>query len=119
MVVVPEMVYPVTVFVQLIGIAFERAGRPKLRVTSWLRTEQRTLELAEAGFGKARSLHPRGLAMDLQGTAAALQAMQSAWRALGLDAISEAPRPGIRVNPVLHIELDGPALRRIGVSFVL
>ncbi len=117
-VLIPEMVYPVTVFVQLVRIAFDRAGRPSLRVSSWLRTEQRTRELAEAGLGKPTSLHPRGLAMDLQGAPDALQAMQTAWRALGLDAVSEAPALGVRVNPVLHIELDGPALRRLGVSFV-
>jgi len=112
------MVYPVTLFSQLIAIAYDRAGRPKLTVSSWLRSQERTLELAEAGVGKLTSLHPRGLAMDLQGSAAALQAMQSAWRGLGLDAIREAPVAGVRLSPVLHIELDGPALRRLGVSFV-
>lgn len=118
MVVIPELVYPVTIFVQLVAIAFERAGRPRLRVSSWVRSQQRTLELAEAGLGKPTSLHPRGLALDLQGEPGALQAMQIAWRALGLDAVRETPLAGVRVNPVLHIELDGPALRRIGVSFV-
>ena len=48
--------------------------------------------------------------------AQARQAMGTAWRALGLDAVDESPGP-TRVNPVLHIELDGPALRRIGVDF--
>jgi len=115
--VIPPMVYPVTVFVELVGVAFDKAGRPRLRATDWLRTDKRAVELAELGAGVVQSLHVKGLALDLQGTGAALQAMLSAWRALGLDALLEAPLPGVRVNPVLHIELDGPALRRIGVSF--
>ena len=113
---IPQLVYPVTVFVQLVSIAFERARRPRLTVTSWLRSSAQQLELVELGAGAQRSLHPLGLAMDLQGTAQARQAMGTAWRALGLDAVDESPGP-TRVNPVLHIELDGPALRRIGVDF--
>jgi len=114
---VPPMVYPVTLFVQCVGIAFDRAGRPRLTVSSWLRTDQRQVELAEQGLGVVRSLHTRGLALDLQGTAPARQAMGTAWRALGLDAIDEPGGVQGRVNPVLHIELDGPALRRLGVDF--
>ena len=117
MVVVPELVYPVTIFVQLVAIAFDRAGRPRLSVSSWLRTDQRQVELAEQGLGVVRSLHTRGLALDLQGEPGARQAMGNAWRALGLDAVDEPGGVQGRINPVLHIELDGPALRRLGVDF--
>lgn len=113
---IPPMVYPVTVFVQLLGVAFERAGRPRLTVSSWQRSTAAQQELVELGTGAIRSLHPKGLAMDLQGSAAARQALGNAWRALGLDAIDEGPAAS-RLNPVLHIELDGPALRRVGVDF--
>jgi len=110
------MVYPVTIFVQLLDVAYRRAGAPRLTVSSWLRPPETQQELVELGTGALRSLHPLGLAMDLQGTLGARQAMGTAWRALGLDAIDEGPSAS-RVNPVLHIELDGPALRRLGIDF--
>lgn len=103
-VVVPPLVYPVPLFIDLVAFAFDRAGAPRLNVTSWYRA------------GDPR-LHGRGLALDLQGSFGALQAMGFAWRSLGLDAIDEAPAAGVRVNPVLHIELDGPVLRMLGVDF--
>lgn len=113
---IPPLVYPVTVFLQLLDIAYARAGRPRLIVSSWLRSDQRQQELVELGTGALRSLHPKGLAMDLQGSLAARQALGAAWRALGLDALEEPPGPS-RINPVLHIELDGPRLRALGVDF--
>lgn len=125
------MVYPVTLFAQLIGIAFVKAGRPQLVVTSWLRSSTDQEDLLEQGRGVVNSLHLKGLAMDLQGKFvypgrfADLSGMEEAWRSLGLDAVRGG---GTRLEPTippqirlgreyLHIELDGPALRRLGVDF--
>lgn len=116
MVVVPPMVYPVTLFSQCVLLAFQRAGRPRLTVSSWLRSDQAQRELVELGTGAVRSLHTKGLAMDLQGSDSARQARGTAWRALGLDALDEGPAAS-RIRPVLHIELDGPVLRALGVDF--
>ena len=111
MVVVPTMVYPVTLFVQLIAIAVTRDPRIRgIRASSWLRTSAKQRELNELGRGVPRSLHERGLAMDLIGQPAQVSAMRSAWLAYGLDAVDEVDH--------LHIELDGPALRRLGVRFI-
>jgi hypothetical protein len=110
MLVIPELRYPVTLFVQLLGIALLQAGYPRLSVSSWKRTEQKSIELAELGKGVGpRSLHNLGLAMDLTGSSAALGSFQRAWVGFGLVAGAEADH--------LHVELDGPALRRIGVDF--
>jgi len=130
-VVVPQMVYPVTLFVQCLGIAFERAGRPQLIVSSWLRSLEAQDDLVEQGRGVGNSLHLKGLAMDLQGKFVYpgrftdLGPMEQAWRSLGLDAVRGG---GTRVEPTfppsvrfsreyLHIELDGPRLRELGVDF--
>lgn len=113
MVVVPPMVYPVTLFVDCIVRTFNaRAAQARgVRVSSWLRTAAQQLELREQGRGVVRSLHEKGLAMDLVGTAAQLGAMRAGWIALGLDAVDEGDH--------LHLELDGPALRRLGIDFRL
>ena len=111
MVVVPPMVYPVTLFTELVGRVFTaRITQTRgVRVSSWLRTAAKTLELREQGRGVVNSLHQRGLAIDLVGTAVQLGAMRAGWVALGLDAVDEGDH--------LHLELDGPALRRLGVDF--
>ena len=124
------MVYPVTLFVQLLSIAFQRAGRPRLRVTSWQRPPEQQEQLVSQGRGVVNSLHLQGLAMDLQGAdlirpQTAENALLEAWQTLGLDAYRgltplrtdpEGPSLG-RQTYYLHIELDGPALRRLGVDF--
>lgn len=134
-VLVPDMVYPVTLFVQLLTLAFERAGRPRLRVSSWLRSVQQQDDLVEQSRGVANSLHLKGLAMDLiPGDVAGMERLGQAWRGLGLDAVfgggqtfvagpdiilpngAKVPNTG-RTIRYLHIELDGPALRRLGVDF--
>ena len=128
--IVPRMVYPVTLFVQLLSIAFQRAGRPRLRVTSWQRPPEQQEQLVSQGRGVVNSLHLQGLAMDLQGAdlirpQTAENALLEAWQTLGLDAYRgltplrtdpEGPSLG-RQTYYLHIELDGPALRRLGVDF--
>lgn len=124
------MVYPVTVFLQCLSIAFERAGRPRLRVTSWQRPPEQQEQLVNQGRGVVNSLHLQGLAMDLQGSDLffpnrAEDALLEQWQVLGLDAYRgltplrtdpEGPSLG-RQTYYLHIELDGPALRRLGVDF--
>lgn len=108
-VIVPPLVFPVDVFALVLAQVLRSSGASGLRVTSWLRTEQKQLELLERGRGVVRSLHLKGLAMDLVGTPAAIAAFQRGWIGLGLDAVLEADH--------LHVELDGPALRRIGLDF--
>jgi len=107
--VVPELVFPVDVFITLVDRIHAQAGRPSLGVSSWLRTSSKQLELLEQGRGVVRSLHLRGLALDLVGAPPALQAFQRGWIALGLDALPEGDH--------LHVELDGPVLRRLGLDF--
>jgi hypothetical protein len=137
-VVIPPMVYPVTVFVQLLTIAFRQAEQPTgLVVTSWLRSVSQQDDLVEQGRGVGNSLHLKGLAMDLSvKNASALPGLDRLglrWRGLGLDAVfgggvetrvgeiilpNGARVPNTQVTRrYLHIELDGPALRRLGVDF--
>lgn len=138
-VVQPPLVYPVTVLLQLLNIAFRqaelpvRSGSSRLKVSSWLRTPSQQDDLVEQSRGVANSLHLQGLAMDIVGLVDDLQRLAAAWRRLGLDAVlgggttrqvGEAPLPnGAKVplyettRPYLHIELDGPRLRELGVDF--
>lgn len=109
MVVVPALVSPVTEFVVLIAWTLQRTGARGLRVTSWLRSEADQEDLLSRGRGVVRSLHLRGLAMDLVGPPASLMAFAAGWVALGLDAVLESDH--------LHIELDGPSLRAVGIDF--
>lgn len=114
---IPPMVYPVTVFVELLSIAFDQAGRPRgLRATSWLRSSAGNEQLLSLGAVR-NSLHKKGLAIDIVGPRAAdgtpgpgLVALGAAWARLGLDALFSA-------QGNLHLELDGSALRRLGLSF--
>lgn len=108
-VLIPQIVFPVNVFVLLLAQVLQASGARGLSVTSWLRTEQKQRELLEEGRGVVRSLHLKGLAMDLIGSPAAIQAFQRGWIGLGLDAQLEADH--------LHVELDGPLLRRLGLDF--
>jgi len=109
-VVAPPLIYPVPQFLIVVEFAFRQAGSPRIGVSSWLRTDTKALELAEQGRGVGlRSLHNRGLALDLVGPAPSLGAFAEAWQRLGLDALFEPDH--------LHIELDGPALRSLGVDF--
>lgn len=136
---IPEMVYPVTVFVQLIAIAWrqaeipQRTGAQRLKVTSWARSVQQQDDLVEQSRGVVNSLHLKGLAMDLVGIRQDLDALARAWRRLGLDAVigggvtrqvGSITLPGGADFPTyettrlyLHIELDGPRLRALGVDF--
>lgn len=111
MVAVPPLVSPVTEFVVLIAWTLQRTGARGIRVSSWLRTEQQQEDLRSRGRGVVRSLHLRGLAMDLVGPPATLMAFAAGWVALGLDAVLESDH--------LHIELDGPSLRALGIDFRL
>jgi len=106
---VPPLVFPVDAFVRIVDFVHAQAGRPRLQVTSWLRTVQNQAELIEFEGGAVRSLHTKGLALDLVGTAPSLQAFARGWRALGLDALAESDH--------LHVELDGPGLRVFGIDF--
>lgn len=109
MVVVPPLVPPVLQFAWLVAWVLQASGARGLRLTSWLRTESQQEDLLARGRGVVRSLHIRGLAMDLVGPPAALMAFARGWIGLGLDAVLEADH--------LHIELDGPALRALGLDF--
>lgn len=109
-VVVPPIVYPVSLFAQLLGQVLYTSGATGIRARSWLRTDTKSLELFELGKGVGlRSLHNLGLAMDLVGTTRQVNAFRQGWLALGLDAVPEGDH--------LHVELDGPVLRRLGVDF--
>jgi len=138
-VVQPALRYPVTVFLQLIGIAWTqseipaRNGGDRLKVSSWLRSPTQQDDLVEQGRGVANSLHPKGLAMDIVGISDDLQRLAAAWRRLGLDAVigggttrqvGTARLPNGATFPqfettrqYLHLELDGPRLRELGVDF--
>lgn len=108
-IVYPDLVYPVDVFLRAAWIAFQRSRPSGLKISSWKRSPQRTLELLEQGRGVPRSLHEKGLAWDVVGPPAELRRFGQAYAALGLDAVFEADH--------LHIEFDGPALRRLGLDF--
>lgn len=101
MIQVPPLVFPVNVFVTMLAAALARSGARNLRVSSWLRTQ-----VLDEGAGP-RSLHLRGLAMDLIGADTA--AFAAAWRSFGLDAVVESDH--------LHVEFDGPSLRALGFDF--
>lgn len=107
----PQIVYPIDQFLIAAGIVLQQYPEARgIRVSAWGRTVDRAVELAELGKGVgSRSLHTRFLAFDLVGTAVQTDAFRRGWSALGLDAVPEGDH--------LHVEFDGPALRRFGVDF--
>ena len=135
----PRGSFAVELFIRCLQYAFQQAGRPNFRVSSWQRSVAQQDDLVEQSRGVPNSLHLKGLAMDLiPGDVRGLERLGLAWRELGLDAVfgggatSTCTGPGcgptIVVGPFevppfqstiryLHIELDGPGLRARGLSF--
>lgn len=111
MVTVPPIVGPVLIFARLVLYVLDNVPAARgIGISSWLRSDVRSVELADAGRGVGlRSLHNQGLAMDLVGAPGVLGAFGEAWQVIGLDAVFEPDH--------LHIEFDGPLLRRFGLDF--
>lgn len=95
----PVRTREVLIFLYVLDALLKRVPGGRLGATSWYRDPASN---ARAG-GRTNSLHLQGLALDLVGDRARLEAIASRWIALGLEAFDEGDH--------WHFELDGPAVR--------